>query len=399
MSNFTEHYRKRSTIISRVQDDSTTKARLEYGLWYQSFEKDDGAHVWCDGREMIMLSSNDYLGLSRHPKVLAAGEAALNRWGSSTNGARLANGSRSIHFELEEQLADFLGRDSCMVLSAGYLACMASVSSFAQKGDLILVDRNVHSSLWSGIKLSDAKVERFAHNNPIDLQDILQTESLNIPKMIVLEGVYSMEGHIAQLPEIIKAAKDHNCFIVVDDAHGLGVLGDRGQGTVHHFDCNRDIDVLCGSLSKSLASTGGFVSGSRDVIEYLKTHSKLAIFSAAISPVQAACAQAALNVLITEPEHRIRLWDNTRYYKSLLHELNVDIWNSDTPAVPIVIGSMERAIHIWKTLMDEGVFSVLAVAPAVPPGKDLIRTAISARHTREDIERSVEALAKALKRF
>ena len=162
---------------------------------------------------------------------------------------------------------------------------------------------------------------------------------------------------------------------------------------------NRDIDVLCGSLSKSLASTGGFVSGSRDVIEYLKTHSKLAIFSAAISPVQAACAQAALNVLITEPEHRIRLWDNTRYYKSLLHELNVDIWNSDTPAVPIVIGSMERAIHIWKTLMDEGVFSVLAVAPAVPPGKDLIRTAISARHTREDIERSVEALAKALKRF
>ncbi len=399
MLKFTERLRERSTILRRVKEDAATKARIKYGLWYKSFEKDDGAHVWCDGRKMIMLSSNDYLGLSHHPKVIEAGEAALRKWGSSTTGARLANGSRSIHLQLEEQMADFLGRESCMVLSAGYLACMAAVSSFAQKGDLILVDRNVHSSLWSGIKLSDARVERFAHNNPKDLQDILLTEPAKVPKMIVVEGVYSMEGHIAPLPEIVKVARDHNCFIVVDDAHGFGVLGDRGQGTVGYLDCNRDVDVLCGSLSKSMSSTGGFVSGSRDVIEYLRTHSKQTIFSAAISPAQAACALAALNVLKTEPEHRIRLWDNTRYYKRLLNQLEVDIWDSDSPAVPIVIGSKERAYHIWKMLLEEGVFSVLAIAPAVPPGKDLIRTAVSARHSRDDIERSVEALEKALKRY
>lgn len=400
MLNFTDRLRgERSTILRRVKEDASTKARLKYALWYRSFEKDDGAYLWNNGRKMIMLSSNDYLGLSHHPKVIEAGEKALRRWGSSTTGARLANGSRAIHLELEENLADFLGRESCQVLSAGYLACMAAVSSFAQKGDLILVDRNVHSSLWSGIKLSDAKVERFGHNNPQDLQDILLTEPNSVPKMIVVEGVYSMEGHIARLPEIVKVARDHNSFIVVDDAHGFGVLGDRGQGTVGYLDCNGQVDIVCGSLSKSMSSTGGFVAGSKEVIEYLRTHSKQTIFSAAISPVQAACALAALNILRTEPEHRLRLWDNTRYYKRLLNQLEVDTWESDTPAVPIVIGSKERAYHIWKMLMDEGIFSVLAIAPAVPPGKDLLRTAISARHTREDIEKSVEALAKALNRY
>lgn len=399
MLNFTERLRERSSIFKRVREDAATKARIKYGLWYHTFEKDDGAHVWCDGKEMIMLSSNDYLGLSRHPKVIEAGKQALSEWGSSTTGARLANGSRAIHSELEENLADFLGREACQVLSAGYLACMSAVSCFAQKGDLILVDRNVHSSLWAGIKLSDATVERFAHNNPKDLQDILLTEPHKQPKMIVVEGVYSMEGHIAPLPEIVKVARDHNSFIVVDDAHGFGVLGDRGQGTVGYLDCNGGVDVVAGSLSKSMSSTGGFISGSKEVIEYLRTHSKQTIFSAAVSPAQAACALAALNVLRTEPEHRLRLWENTRYYKRLLNQLEIDMWDSDTPAVPIVIGSKERAYRIWKAMMDQGVFSVLAIAPAVPPGKDLLRTAISARHTREDIDKAVDALAKALKRY
>lgn len=283
-----------------------------------------------------------------------------------------------------------------MVFSAGYLSCMAAVSTFAQMGDLILVDRNVHSSLWAGIKQSGASVERFAHNDPSDLQDILVSEKRDRPKMVVLEGVYSMEGHIADLPNIIEVGRPHDCFYIVDDAHGLGVLGDRGQGTVGYLDCIHDVDVICGSLSKSLASTGGYIAGSKQVIEYLRTHSKQAIFSAAISPAQAAIASACIDVIREEPEHRERLWENTRYYKRLLNQLDIDTWDSETPAVPLVLGSRERAYNVWRKLLRSGVFTVMAIAPAVPPGKDLLRTAISARHSFEDIEMAVEAVKKAI---
>jgi 8-amino-7-oxononanoate synthase len=391
-------FRRQSSILKRCRDDEATRARLKYNPWYHHIDRQSGSSVWIDGREMLMMSSNDYLGLSDHPLVVEAGQAALREWGSSTTGARLANGSRVYHRQLEEALAEFIGKEDCQVLSAGYLACMGAVMTFAEKGDLILVDRNVHSSLWSGTGLSGARIERFAHNSPSDLQDILTTEDRDRPKMVVIEGVYSMEGHIAPLQELIEVGHDYNCFFVVDDAHGLGVLGDRGQGTVGYLDRLNEVDVVCGSLSKSMASTGGFIAGSREVIEYLRTHSKQTIFSAAISPSQAACARAALEVLQTEPEHRERLWENTRYYKRLLNQLDLDIWNSETPAVPIVIGNKERTYRVWKQLMAEGIFSVIAIAPAVPPGKDLIRTAVSARHTKKELERVAEVLAKAFKR-
>lgn len=222
------------------------------------------------------------------------------------------------------------------------------------------------------------------------------TEDRNRPKMIVLEGVYSMEGHIAPLQEIIEVTRSSHPFIVVDDAHGLGVLGDRGQGTVGYLDRTSDVDIICGSLSKAMASIGGFIAGDRAVIEYLKTTSKQAIFSAAIAPAQAASALASLKLLKQEPEHRERLWDNTRYYKRMLNQLDVDTWDSKTPAVPIVIGNKERTYRVWKQLMEEGMFTVMAIPPAVSPGKDLLRTAVSASHTREDLERFVECLKKAL---
>ena len=395
---FTRRIGRKNSILQRCYDDEATHARLKYELWYYTFGRSETGGLSLNGRDMIMMSSNDYLGLSNHPKVIEAGEDALKKWGSSTTGARLANGSRLIHLELEEALADFLGKEACQTLSAGYLACMTSVCAFAQKGDLILVDRNVHSSLWAGIKLSDGNVERFAHNSASDLQDILITEDREQAKMVVLEGVYSMEGHIARLPEIVNVVQDHNCFVVVDDAHGFGVLGDRGQGTVGYLDCTSNVDVICGSLSKSLSSTGGFIAGSKEVIEYLRSHSKQTIFSAAISPCQAACALAAIEVLKSEPEHRQRLWENTRYYNRILNQLDIDTWESETPAVPIVIGKRERAYRIWKSLMNDGIFTVLAIAPAVPPGKDLLRTAVSAKHTHEELDRVADALAKAMKK-
>ncbi|MGC9450626.1 MAG: aminotransferase class I/II-fold pyridoxal phosphate-dependent enzyme [Oceanipulchritudo sp.] len=390
--------RTKNPILNRCLGDEATMARLRYQPWYYHMEKQDGAHVWLDGRELVMMSSNDYLGLSFDPRVMEAGRQAIADWGTSTTGARLSNGSRTFHRDLELSLADFLGKEDAMVFSAGYLACMGAVSAFSQKGDLILVDRNVHSSLWSGIILSGARVERFGHNNPSDLQDILMTENRDQPKMVVLEGVYSMEGHIAKLQEIVEVCRPYHPFIVVDDAHGLGVLGDRGQGTVGYLDRTKDVHVICGSLSKSLASTGGFIAGERAIIEYLRSHSKQAIFSAALSPAQAACAEMCLRILREEPEHRERLWENTRYYKRILNQLDIDTWGSETPAVPILLGSRERTYRVWKHLLKSGVFTVMAIPPAVPPGKDLLRTAVSALHTREDLDRVGDAIRKALKK-
>jgi 8-amino-7-oxononanoate synthase len=391
--------KNKKPILGRCSDDYSTKMRLKYAPFYHAMDAQKGTTIRLDGREMIMLSSNDYLGLSFHPKVIEAGRAALMKWGTSTTGARPSNGSRMYHLELENKIAAFLGREACHIHAAGYLSCLSSVAAFAQKGDVILADKNVHSCLWDGIRLSNATVERFSHNNPDDLREVIATASSQAPKMLVIEGVYSMEGHIARLPELTEIAEEHACFTVLDDAHGFGVLGRQGRGTVDHFGLNDSVDVICGSLSKSLASTGGFVAASREVIEFLRTHSKQTIFSAAISPSQAACAQASLEVMQTEPEHLEKLWSNTKKYRAMLKGLGFDTWESETPAVPIVLGSKERVYPFWKALLEKGIFTVMATSPAVPAGKDLIRTAVSAMHTDEQLEKIAVAMAYAAKKL
>jgi 7-keto-8-aminopelargonate synthetase-like enzyme len=388
-----------NAIASRCREDESTQLRLRYKPFYRTFERQVGAHVWLDGREMIMLSSNDYLGLTHHPKVIESAQRGVAEWGTSPTGARLSNGSRSYHLNLEEKLAAFIGKEACHISAAGYLSCMSAIQSFAQKGDVVLGDKNLHSSIWAGLGLTQAKAERFAHNSPASLRELLSYESLETPKIVAFEGVYSMEGHIAAIPEILAATHGQNCFLVMDDAHGFGVLGQDGRGTANHFGATESIDLIAGSFSKALASTGGFVAGSRDVIEYLRSHSKQTIFSAALAPAQSYAAEAALDLLAAEPEHLRRLWENTRRYKQILAELKLDTWNSETPAVPIVLGTKERAYRFWQHLMDRGVFTVMSIAPAVPPGKDLVRTAISACHTEEDLSKIADAMAFAARRL
>ncbi len=378
--------KSRNSILDRCKDDSFTKLRAKYALYYQLAEGQDGTRITIDGDSFLMLASNEYLGLSQHPKVIEAGKAALEKWGSGTMGARSANGGRSFHRELEEKLAHYLGKESCHVFSAGYLACMASITGFAQRGDTVLVDKNMHSSVWDGIRLSMADVERFSHNNAEHLRSILSQLDPDSAKLVAIEGVYSMEGHVGDLPAILDVAAQYRCFVTMDDAHGIGVMGEGGRGTASHFNLTDHVDIISGSLSKSFASTGGFVAGDASLIEYMRTHSKQSIFSAALSPVQAACAQAALEVMQSEPQWHERLWENTRRYKKLLAELKLDTWDSETPAVPIVLGTREKAYYFWKSLREKGVFSIVSSAPGVPPGKDLVRTAISARHTDEDFE-------------
>ncbi len=387
-----------TTIADRCKDDSSTKLRLRYAPYYHAMESQQGTTVRLQGRDMIMLASNDYLGLSFHPKVIEASRAATQKWGTSPTGARVSNGSRAYHVELEEKLAAFLGTEACHVHAAGYLSCLSGVAAFAQKGDVILADKNIHSCLWDGIRLSTADVERFSHNSADDLRAVASSLPANVSKMMVIEGVYSMEGHIAHLPALLSIANEYDCFNVLDDAHGFGVLGRQGRGTADHFGLTDKVDIICGSMSKSLASTGGFVAGKRAYIEYMRTHGKHTIFSASLSPSQTAAAMASLEVMQSEPEHQERLWANTRRYTALLKSLGLDTWGSETPAVPVVIGDKMRAYRFWQALLEKGVFTVLSTAPAVPPGKDLIRTAISAGHTNEQIDRIGEAMAYAMKK-
>jgi len=387
---------KNNGIWNRILSDDSTRLRLKYDAYYHIFDDQTGTRVTKDGKEYVMLSSNDYLGLSQHPKIKEAGIKALQKWGSSTTGARLANGGRIFHRALEEDLADFLGMEACHVFSAGYLACASAITGFVDRNDLVFADKNLHSSLWSGIKLSGAKCERFAHNHPEHLREILSHEDPKTNKALVIEGIYSMEGHIARLPELLEVAKEFGAFLILDDAHGIGVLGDHGKGTANHFGLTDQIDVICGSFSKSFSGMGGFVCASKDAIDYMRSHSKQTIFSAALSPVSTACAHAALGIIRSEPEHRKKLEANLSRYRKLLDELNLDTWNSESPAVPIVLGKKEKVYHFWKALLEKGVYAIISVAPGVPPGKDLIRTAISAAHTEEDFDLIEEAFRYAV---
>ena len=362
--------RRKSPLWDRIHSDDSTRLRLKYDTYYHVFEQQKGTRVFKDGKEFVMLSSNDYLGLAHHPKIKEAGKRAIEKWGSSTTGARLANGGRIFHRELEDKLADFLGKEACHVFSAGYLACASAVTGFADRKDMVFADKNLHSSLWSGIKLSGAKCERFAHNDPGHLLEILESEEDSVQKIFVLEGVYSMEGHIAK-------------------------LGREGRGTADHFGMIEQVDVICGSFSKSLAGAGGFVASSREAIDYMRSTSKQTIFSAALSPASCACAQAALEVMQDEPQHLERLQRNLGRYRSILERLDLDTWESETPAIPIVLGEKEKAYYFWKALLEKGVYSIISIAPGVPPGKDLIRTAISAGHTDEDLDLIEEALIYA----
>ena len=389
---------KKNPVALRCAEDISTRLRLKYDPYYHAVERAEEATVWVDGRRMVMMSSNEYLGLSSHPKVRKAAKAAVDQWGTSPCGSRLANGSRAYHEELEERLAAFLGKEACHVLVAGYMACVASLSALATRQDALIVDKSIHSSLWDGARLSTATVERFNHEDMPSLRSVLEQLDPKQPKVMAIDGVYSMEGHIASLPQIIELCQEFGCFLVIDDAHGLGVIGREGRGVADHFGITDKVDLIVGTFSKSLASTGGFIAGDRSVIEYLRSNSKQIIFSAAIVPSAAAAALAALEVMQEEPEHQQKLWENIAYYRKILTELGVDFWNSPTAAIPIVIGSKEACYSVWKYLWDKGFFTVMSISPGVPAGKDLIRTAISSMHTHEQLDQFGETLAAGLKR-
>ena len=390
--------RKNKSMIARRERDPITRLRLKYDIYYRVIDSVDGVHLQVDGRPMIMMSTNEYLGLSRHPKIVAAAKAAMDDWGTSPCGSRLANGSRRYHIELEEALAAFLGKEACHVTAAGYLACLCSISSFVKRGDALLADASIHSSLWDGAILSGATIERFDHEDIQSLRGVLEHLAPEQDKAIAVDGVYSMEGHIASLPQLCDLADEFGAALLVDDAHGVGILGRDGRGTCDHLGVTDRVDLISGSFSKSFASTGGFVAGSKALIEYLRSNSRQIIFSAALGPSAAATALAALEVIQNEPQHREQLWANYKYLRAIVEGLGLDFWDSPTPALPIVIGDKERCYLMWKALWDAGFFTVMSIAPGVPPGKDMIRAAVTSQHTTEQLDRFGEAIKVGMKR-
>ncbi len=385
-------------LLERCASDLNTKLRLKIRPYYHSVEAQDGAYVTVDGRRMLMMCSNEYLGLSSHPGVKQAAADAVQKWGVSPCGSRMANGNRAYHEELETSLADFFGMEACHVTSAGYLACMAPLSTLLQRHDALLVDKSIHAALWDGAMLSGAKIERFNHEDLDQLKSLLAVLPEKQAKAIAVDGVYSMEGHIASLPKIIEMAEQHRAIVIVDDSHGIGVLGNEGRGTVDHHGLTKRVEILTGSFSKSLASTGGFIAGSHAVIDYLRTNCRQIIFSAGLPPSQTASTLAALRVMRREPEHRQRLLDNAAFYREGLRGLGVDFWNSPSPGTPIVIGDKEKCHRVWSLLWEQGFFTLMVWSPAVATGKELLRTSVTALHSREQIGLFLAALGTALKK-
>ncbi|MEI8181621.1 MAG: aminotransferase class I/II-fold pyridoxal phosphate-dependent enzyme [Desulfomonile sp.] len=359
----------------------------------------NGPHVTVDGREMIMVGSNNYLGLTTHPKVRAAAMKALEEYGTSCSGSRFLNGTLDLHEQLEVSLARFMGKEAVQVFSTGFQTNQGVIAPLIGRSDSVIIDRLVHASVVEGVRLCFGKVGRFRHNNVESLRRNLQACTSNQGILIIVDGVYSMEGDIAALPEIVATAKEFGARVMVDDAHGIGVLGATGRGTSEHFGLADEVDLVMGTFSKSFASLGGFIAGDARVISYIKHHSRALMFSAAMPPSATAAVQAALEVIETEPEIRERLWENTRFFMENIVALGFDTGPTQTPIVPIIVGEDVLTALYWKRLFDEGIFTNCVIAPGVPEGSQRIRMCLMATHAREDLERVVDVCGRVGREF
>jgi len=366
--------------------------------YFRVVESEQNPEVIVEGKKMIMLGSNNYLGLTSHPKVKEAAIEAVKKYGSGCAGSRFLNGTLDIHVQLEEKLAKFFRKENALTFSTGYQTNLGIISSIAGKDDVVVIDKLDHASIIDACRLSYADVKKFKHNDMKSLEFIL-SECGDRGKLVVIDGVYSMEGDIAPLPEIVKVCKKYGARIMVDDAHGVGVLGRTGRGTAEHFGLEKDVDIIMGTYSKSMASIGGFVAASEDVIHYIKHTSRPLIFSASPPPASVASVIAALDVIDQEPERRERLWHNTNKMMKAFKNMGYDTGTSETPIIPLLMGEMERAFMMWKILSDEGVFVNPVAPPATPPGRCLIRTSYMATHTDEQLDRVLVILEQAGKKL
>lgn len=360
--------------------------------YFKAIASQDGGMVTVDGREMVITGSNDYLGLTQDPRLKTAARDALNDFGTSCTGSRFLTGTLTFHEGLEQRLAQFLGKESALTFSAGFLGCLSVISVLAGRHDTLYFDRENHACLYDGARLSYGDMKKYRHNDMEDLARLLERDKDNNKgKIIVTDGVFSMSGHIAKLPEIVALAKRYGARVIVDDAHATGVLGAHGRGTAEHFGLEDEVDLIVGTFSKSFASVGGFVVGARQVINYIKHKARAFIFTAALPAMQMAAALEALTIMENEPQHRQALWRNVKHLRDGMQALGFDTLGSETPIVPVFIGEEELTMHFWRGLWDAGIFTTPALPPAVPANEAIIRTSVNANHTSEQLERLLTA--------
>ncbi|MFH0930603.1 MAG: pyridoxal phosphate-dependent aminotransferase family protein [Candidatus Zixiibacteriota bacterium] len=355
--------------------------------------------VTVRGKEMIMIGSNNYLGLTSHPEVKQAAIDAIKIYGAGCTGSRFLNGTLDIHEDLERKLAQFMNKESALVFSTGFQTNLGTISALVNKGEYIITDRSDHASIVDGCRLSFGKVLKFRHNNMSDLKRVLSTCPKHSGKLIVIDGVFSMEGDIAKLPDIVELAKKFHARVMVDDAHSIGVLGKNGRGTAEHFNIEDEVDIIMGTFSKSFASIGGFIAAKEEVIHYIKHFSRALIFSASPPPAAVATVSKALDIIIAEPERRERLWQIAHKMHEGYRALGFDIGDTETPIIPILIGEDMKTFKFWKLLFDEGIFANTAISPAVPPGTARIRTSYTATHTDSQMDKVLEVFEKVGKKM
>ncbi len=387
-------------IFAKCYDYTQVKEAIATGVYpyFIPLTDNEGTEVTFKGHRLIMCGSNNYLGLTTHPKVREAAIQAINRFGTSCTGSRFLNGTLEMHHQLEAELAEWVGKEASLVFSTGMQTNLGTVSALVCRGDAVILDKDDHASIVDGARLGYGKIERYRHNDMEHLERVLKSLPDEAGRLIVVDGLFSMEGDLANLPEITEKAKKYGARVMVDDAHGMGVTG-GGHGTSAQFGVTDQVDLIMSTFSKSFASLGGFIAGDADVVDYVKHHARSMIFSASIPPSNAAAALAALQVMREEPDRVQRVNDIADRMRKGYQKLGFDTGASITPVIPILIGDDEKTFMTWKLLFDNGVFVNPVISPAVSPGRQLLRTSYMATHTDEQMDCVLEVFEKVGKQM
>ncbi len=366
--------------------------------YFRAISSEQDTEVMINGRKVLMFGSNSYMGLTNHPKVIEAAVEATRKYGTGLAGSPFLNGTLTIHKDLEARLADYVGKEDAMIYSTGFGVNLGVVSTLTGREDYIILDEQDHASIIEGRRLSFSNYLKYKHNDMESLEAQLKKCEPDKVKLIVTDGVFSMEGDVANLPEIVRLAKKYNATVMVDEAHGIGVFGRQGRGTCDHFGVTDDVDLIMGTFSKSLASLGGFIATDKTITNYLRHHSRSYIFTASITPASTAAVNAALDIIESEPERQEHLWKITKYALDNFRAMGCEIGHTSTPIIPLFIRDDYKTFRVTRDLLDEGVFVNPVVTPAVAPQDTLIRYSLMATHTEEQVQRSLEAIEKVFKK-
>jgi len=388
-------------IFSKCSNYQAPKQAKDLGIYpyFREIEKTGSSHVVIDGKDVVTISSNNYLGLAKDPRVIAAGRDALEKFGIGCTGSRFLNGTLSLHRTLEKNISNFLGREDSIVMSTGFQANQGTIACLLGKQDVAFSDRENHASIYEGCAIAPGKTLRYRHNDMDHLEHLLQKNSQVRGKLIITDSVFSMSGDVANLPEIVKLAKNHGASLLVDEAHGMGVLGDNGRGACEYFDIEKDVDIYVGTFSKSLGSIGGFVSTKKHIAEYIRHKASAFIFTAALPPASVAGVIEGLDILASDSKRRKLLQKNTAFIKRAFFEMGIQVNNNHVPIVPIQIGDEALTLYMNRLLFDDGIFAGVAVSPVVPPLKAMIRTSYTSAHTKGDLNKILISFGKNLKRI